>query len=392
MKQGKKTFGLAASWKSILIAATSAVLLVGAEVGCHGTTANIPGDGSTAATDASSTVGAAAVGDVAPPPPVVSEDPEIPLHESVVGSAPVAADYFADTAPPEAIVEDPPPMPAPNQVWIPGYWWWSRPLARYVWVTGAWRSPPPEQTWSPGSWVLAGTDRYVWSPGFWAPRGFVRESAVIDIGPPVMRVDVVGPRPDPAFIWTPGYYAYREGSYASIGGSWVRPPSVGLGWVEPRYVGFGGRFCFQPGRWDFAPALRGTVYVPDTQVRVGGHLRPVPVPVGVVAAHVSYVSASARAIAQGATRTSTGGYVVRGGVARPPGGGEPHGPVPEIHGGVAPSHAGWDTHGANTPPRGFDPQQQPASPARWRARASARRCRCAQPRIRAWALKHRTCT
>ena len=69
-----------------------------------------------------------------------------------------------------------------------------------------------------------------------------------------------------------GYYGYRGGTYAWIGGSWLRPPREGVNWVEPRYVTIGGRYCLQPGRWDFAPERRGTVYRPDINVRAGAHL------------------------------------------------------------------------------------------------------------------------
>ena len=71
----------------------------------------------------------------------------------------------------------------------PGYWWWSRHLARYVWIGGAWRNAPPDQVWTPGSWVQFASGRYGWSPGYWAPRGFVRDAAFIETAPPPFRVE-----------------------------------------------------------------------------------------------------------------------------------------------------------------------------------------------------------
>jgi len=279
---------------------------------------------------------------VPPPAAAVAEDPEIPLNEAVVGSAPVPDDYYATTAPPAAVVEDAPSQPASEDIWVPGYWWWSNPLARYVWVGGAWRNPPPEQVWFPGSWTVIGAGRYGWTPGFWGPRGFSRE--VIVEAPPVFRVETYGAAPGAGFEWTPGYYAYRNASYVWVGGSWLRPPSVGLGWVEPRYVGVWGHYYFQPGRWDYAASARGTCYLPDIHARPGEHVRPVAASVAVVSAHVGYVSASARAISHGAVRTASGGYV--------PGkagehGGEAHGGA--AHAGGTETHVGVETHGGAEP-------------------------------------------
>jgi hypothetical protein len=306
----------------------------------------------------------AAAEPVDPPEAVVAQDPQIPLNEAVVGSAPVAEDFYAASAPPEAVVESPPPSPAPSNVWIPGYWWWSPPLGRYVWVGGAWRNPPPEQTWFPGSWGLVSPGRYGWTPGLWAPRGYQRDAVVINEGPPVLRVEVMGVSPGVDFAWRPGYYNFHSGSYLWVGGSWDRPPVVGLGWVEPRYIGVFGHYTFQPGRWDYSAERRGTVYMPDINVRPGEHFRPVPVPVAVVSAHVGYVSASARAISRGAVRTSSGGYAPpavgvhgsvgvgvaghAGGAAEGHGGAEEHGGAaaevhggtPEVHGGAADEHGG----------------------------------------------------
>jgi hypothetical protein len=327
-----------------------------------------------AASASASPAEVAAVETVDPPAPAVAEDPEIPLNEAVVGSAPVADDYYATTAPPADVVEDAPPQPVAEAIWIPGYWWWSSPLARYVWVGGAWRNPPPDQVWVPGSWTLVGPDRYGWVPGFWGPRGFTRE--VIVTAPPVFRVEAYGAAPGAEFVWTPGYYAYRGGSYAWVVGSWLRPPVVGFGWVEPRYVGVWGHYYFQPGRWDHPAAARGTCYLPDIHVRPGEHVHPVAASVAVVSAHVGYVSASARAISHGAVRTASGGYApgkpgeragaAHGGVethagteahgATPgPQGVETHGEVhtgPEVHGAATEPHGATDVHGAATEPHG----------------------------------------
>jgi hypothetical protein len=354
---GRKTMDsmkihLGSKWLGAVVALGVVFACVG---GCHKTAASDASEaGMVGATAPDSDPDAAA--EVAPPDPVVAGDPDIPLNEAVVGTAPVAPDFAADTAPPAApVVEDQPPRPEPDDAWIPGYWWWSRPFGRYVWVSGAWRHPPPDQSWSPGAWNLV-DGRYFWTPGYWGPHGYSRE--YIDVAPPPLRFETYGVAPGIGFVWTPGFYAYRGGSYAWTGGSWARPPSAGLGWIEPRYVTVGGRYTLQPGRWDFAPERRGVVYRPDINVRAGAHLSLAPVPQVTVSAHANFVAASAHIIARGGTRTPTGGFVVHSNTnvnvhANVQGGVEAHGAVVpgrennEPHGGAIPTRE--EPHGGAAP-------------------------------------------
>ncbi len=271
--------------------------------------------------------------DLAPPAPAVAEDPNIPLNEAVVGTAPMPADYAAATAPPPAVVEDRPPEPEPNEAWIPGYWWWSPPLSRYVWVAGAWRHPPPDEVWFPGAWVATDA-HFTWAPGYWGPPGAAR--VTVGFAPPPLQVEVEIASPGVGFVWTPGYYAVHSGAYAWVGGSWSQPPSVGIVWVEPRYVAIGPRYYFQAGRWDYPPHLRGTVYRPDIEVRGGGRCHFEPAPAAMVIAHAHYASACARAEAHGAKRLPGGGYEMH-----------PRPPEEEHHGGP---ERGPESHGAAGPP------------------------------------------
>jgi len=307
-------------------------VLLALAAGCNKTKTEEAPAASASAAAADSTPAASASADVAPPPAVVSGDPDIPLNEAVVGTPPLPPDYAADIAPPAPVTEEQPPSPEPGNVWVPGYWWWSVPFHRYVWVSGAWRNPPPEQVWTPGEWVSSG-DKYVWVPGFWATRGTPRPPQ-IGVAPPLPPVETFGAPPSPGFVWTPGYYAWREERYVWVGGSWLRPPGEGYGWIEPRYVGYPGHYYFQPGRWDYPPARRGVVYRPDPNVRAGMHFSPVPVPASVVSEHVSYVAAASHAFAHGATRMPNGGYTYQAshsGIVThlpgtpAPGGGEPPG-------------------------------------------------------------------
>ena len=225
--------------------------------------------------------------------------------------------------PPDPVVEDPPPQPDPSNIWIPGYWWWSGPLDRYVWVSGAWRLAPPGQVWIPGAWIAAEPGHYVRAPGYWAAPGSTPDNIGYNQAPPRERVEVHGAPPGPEYVWTRGYNDYRDGAYVWVGGSWGRPPAVGLGWVDARYIAVRGHYFFQPGRWDYGVERRGVVYAPDIRVTAGAHLTPVAVSASLVAAHAGYVAASARAVARGAVRTSSGGFTgggSRGAVAARAGG------------------------------------------------------------------------
>jgi hypothetical protein len=320
-------------------AATLASLLacaVSCLTGCHKPTQSDEASAVEAVDGASPEPAVGAVAEVAAPSPIVAADPNIPLHEAVVGTAPLPADTAAPSAPPAApAVEEQPPQPEADEAWVPGYWWWSPPLARYVWISGAWRHAPPDQVWTPGSWTPA-DGRFVWAPGYWAPHGYAQVK--IDLAPPTLRIDAPTPSPGAGLVWTPGYYGYQDGAYLWIGGSWLHPPSVGLAWNEPRYVGIGQRYYLQPGRWDFAPERRGTVYGPDINVHAGERVRFTPVPHGVVAAHANFVSGCAHAVAMGGRRTPGGGYALpRPGEVREHGERGPGGPgAPEPHGGFAP--------------------------------------------------------
>jgi len=51
------------------------------------------------------------------------------------------------------------------------------------------------------------------------------------------------------FLWTPGYWYWRDQDYFWIPGAWVRPPRVSVLWT-PGYWGFAGTvFVFHPGYW-----------------------------------------------------------------------------------------------------------------------------------------------
>jgi len=55
--------------------------------------------------------------------------------------------------------------------------------------------------------------------------------------------------PDPGYLWTPGYWYWRDRGYFWVPGSWVRPPQAGFLWT-PGFWGLAGAvFVFHPGYW-----------------------------------------------------------------------------------------------------------------------------------------------
>jgi WXXGXW repeat (2 copies) len=72
----------------------------------------------------------------------------------------------------------------------------------------------------------------------------------ITVAPPVLPVYDQPPIPGPGYIWTPGYWAWDDGDYYWVPGTWVEPPSVGLLWT-PGYWGCddAGVYVWNAGYW-----------------------------------------------------------------------------------------------------------------------------------------------
>ena len=71
----------------------------------------------------------------------------------------------------------------------------------------------------------------------------------VHIGPPVLPVYTQPPCPVEGYIWTPGYWGWREEGYYWVPGVWIAPPRVGVLWT-PGYWGFGGgAYLWHPGYW-----------------------------------------------------------------------------------------------------------------------------------------------
>lgn len=71
----------------------------------------------------------------------------------------------------------------------------------------------------------------------------------IDVAPPPLPVYVQPITPGPDFMWAPGYWAYDDGGYYWVPGTWIRAPRVGLLWT-PGYWGWSeGYYVWHAGYW-----------------------------------------------------------------------------------------------------------------------------------------------
>ena len=82
-----------------------------------------------------------------------------------------------------------------------------------------------------------------------ASFAFVSVGVSINIAPPALPVYEQPPCPAVGYIWTPGYWAYGDGDYYWVPGTWVIAPSPGLLWT-PGYWGWGGGvYAWHAGYW-----------------------------------------------------------------------------------------------------------------------------------------------
>lgn len=82
-----------------------------------------------------------------------------------------------------------------------------------------------------------------------ASFGYVSVGVSINVAPPALPVYVQPACPGIGYIWTPGYWAWDDGDYYWVPGTWVLAPSPGLLWT-PGYWGWGGGvYLWHPGYW-----------------------------------------------------------------------------------------------------------------------------------------------
>src|SRR5665213_357910 len=71
----------------------------------------------------------------------------------------------------------------------------------------------------------------------------------VNIAPPALPVYEQPPLPAVGYLWAPGYWAWGDGNYYWVPGTWVEPPQPGLLWT-PGYWGWSGdNYFWHEGYW-----------------------------------------------------------------------------------------------------------------------------------------------
>jgi YXWGXW repeat-containing protein len=74
-------------------------------------------------------------------------------------------------------------------------------------------------------------------------------SVSIRIAPPELPVYEQPICPEDGYIWTPGFWAYGDGDYYWVPGTWVMAPEVGYLWTPGYWGGDGDDYIFHEGYW-----------------------------------------------------------------------------------------------------------------------------------------------
>jgi hypothetical protein len=77
--------------------------------------------------------------------------------------------------------------------------------------------------------------------------------------PPPLPTEDQSEIPEPGYLWTPGYWYWREQGYGWVPGAWVHPPQIGFLWT-PAFWGLANTvFVFHPGYWGPTVGFYGAI-------------------------------------------------------------------------------------------------------------------------------------
>ena len=72
----------------------------------------------------------------------------------------------------------------------------------------------------------------------------------VQLAPPLLPIYDQRPIPADGYIWTPGYWHWRQSAgYYWVPGTWVLPPTVGMLWTPPYWAWGDGAYIFHAGYW-----------------------------------------------------------------------------------------------------------------------------------------------
>jgi hypothetical protein len=77
--------------------------------------------------------------------------------------------------------------------------------------------------------------------------------------PPPLPDEDQPPLVEDGFLWTPGYWYWRDRAYVWIPGVWARPPRAGFLWTPAYWSMAGAVYLFHPGHWGSTVGYYGGV-------------------------------------------------------------------------------------------------------------------------------------
>ena len=95
---------------------------------------------------------------------------------------------------------------------------------------------------------------------------------VVKEQPPPMREEkiVETTRPAPNYVWIPGAWDYRAGSWTWVTGHWDVPPGAEVRWIAPQYSTVEQGVRYTPGHWTTTKVIEenGTKTIIKEKVKV----------------------------------------------------------------------------------------------------------------------------
>jgi YXWGXW repeat-containing protein len=103
-------------------------------------------------------------------------------------------------------------------------------------------------------------------------------TAMVMVGPPAPRVEIVPPPPRASVVWVSGYWRWGGRVYRWVPGHYVVPPTAHVVWLPSAWIQVQGHYRFVPGRWVHAAPPHTVTVRPRVMPRHARGHRPPPPP------------------------------------------------------------------------------------------------------------------
>ena len=83
------------------------------------------------------------------------------------------------------------------------------------------------------------------------PRVAIQERAVIRLGPPAPREEIIiaAPGPREQFVWDPGHWRWNGAEYVWDAGHWIKRPHARAEWIASHWTQMHGEWVLIEGHW-----------------------------------------------------------------------------------------------------------------------------------------------